>query len=82
MESTTRLAHVWYDTNGTIVAVGYIPEMTGYNIHVAPLASQDHKVLELHLSEEQLQTVHITHYVDIEKCCLVELTSSVKPASA
>lgn len=81
MESTTRLAHVWYDTNGTILAVGYIPETTGYNIQVAPLASQDHKVLEIHLPEEQLQTVHITHCVDIEECCLVELTSSAKPAS-
>jgi hypothetical protein len=79
MESTTRLAHVWYDTNGTIVAVGYVPETAGYNIQVTPLANQEHKVLETHLSEEQLHTVHVTHCVDIEKCCLAELIRSVKP---
>ena len=71
-----RRAHIWHDASGKIVAVGYAPEGKNHDIQAVPLAAQDHTVLEIDLSEHVLETVHLTHYIDVEKRCLVERTAS------
>ena len=73
-------AHVWYDPDGVIIAVGYLSEIQEGKIQAIPLTSENQTVLEVHLLEEQLLALHLTHQVDVEKHCLIERTSPSEPA--
>jgi hypothetical protein len=58
-------AFIWHNAQGKIVAVGHV--MAGAEAFIEPMAKPHHKVLRLHLPEEHLGSLHITHLVDVER---------------
>lgn len=58
-------AFIWHDAQGKIVAVGHA--IAGSEEPIQPRAQPNHKVLKLHLPEEHLPSLHLTHSVDVER---------------
>lgn len=63
-------AFIWHDPQGRIVAVGHAAP--GCTEKIEPLARPGHKVLKMHVPEEHLRTLHLTHTVDPEKSTLYQ----------
>jgi hypothetical protein len=75
----TCKVHIWSGPDGQIIAVGR-PQVEGKNQQgslegtarsVEPLAGGAQAILELDAPEEELQVLHETYYVDLEKRVLV-----------
>ena len=56
---------VWYDSRGTIMAVGHV--VPGQADKVEPLLGENQQVLKLRMGVEGLGTLHETHTVDPHK---------------
>jgi hypothetical protein len=56
-------AFVWHDLDGTIVAVGHVSP--GQNRQVEPACKPHHRVLRVRMQKEHLNTLHLTHRVDL-----------------
>jgi hypothetical protein len=65
-------AFIWHDAQGKIVAVGHA--IAGTEELIQPRAKPHHKVLKLHLPEEHLPSLHLTHSVDVERGTLCTRT--------
>jgi hypothetical protein len=56
---------VWHDFDGNITAVGHVA--AGHARKIEPLVIGNQKVLKLRRGHEQLDTLHLTHIVDVGK---------------
>jgi hypothetical protein len=71
METKTVKVHIWHDSDGAILAVGYVPEYKDQGIQIIPQSLENQLILEAEVSEELLNDLQITHSVDIKSCSLV-----------
>lgn len=79
---TTCKAHIWYNADGEILAVGHVPapvlddssEPSGYVARrsVAPVSHANQHVLEADLDTADLDRLHETHRVDVQKHALIQ----------
>jgi hypothetical protein len=68
----TVKAHIWHDSRGKILAVGYIPPGALNHLRsVVPVARKNQLVLKADVSQESLASLHSTHRVDVKKKSLV-----------
>jgi len=58
-------AFIWHDAQGNIVSVGHVIAGTGESIQ--PMSKPDHQILKLQLPEEHLQSLHLTHSVNVKR---------------
>jgi hypothetical protein len=58
-------AFIWHDAQGNIVAVGHL--IAEVEESIEPRAKPHHKILKLHMPEEHLSSLHLTHAVDVER---------------
>lgn len=58
-------AFIWHDESGRILAVGHAPP--GQLERVEPIAQAHQKVLKIRATKEELQTLHLTHVVELDK---------------
>jgi hypothetical protein len=75
-ERKPRRAHVWYNAEGTIIAVGHVPEQTEEGRHAPqrraiPLTLENQFLLEAEVPEELIRELHYTHRVDVHTRTLV-----------
>jgi hypothetical protein len=61
--STEVDAFVWYNLDGTIVAVGHVSP--GQEEHIEPTAKPHQRVLRVRAQREHLNTLHMTHRIDL-----------------
>ncbi len=61
-------AHIWYDANGQIVAIG---RPTGKH-QLRPVGGANWSVLETEVNENTIKNLPRTHQVDVDKKALVE----------
>ena len=59
--------HVWYDSAGTIVAVGRVIASSddGRIVEAVPVAGEDREVLEADVEDDLVQRLYETHRVDV-----------------
>jgi hypothetical protein len=55
---------IWYDKAGNIVAWGHVSESAPIQIKAKPLAEGDQGVITVRLSDNELRTLHESHYVE------------------
>ena len=73
-------ALIWHDAQGKIVAVGHA--IAGATESIQPLAQPHRKIVKLLLPEEHLDSLHLTHSVDVERGTLrARKESEGSPAS-
>jgi hypothetical protein len=61
-------AFVWHDFDGNITAVGHV--VAGSAKKIEPLARNNQKVFKVRMDKENLNTLHLTHAVDVERGAL------------
>ena len=59
-----RQIHIWHDSDGKIIAWGYVPEGVPERLGVIPMASPDHEIITARVSVDDLPRLHETHYVE------------------
>jgi hypothetical protein len=59
-----RTVHVWHDPAGRIVAWGHVPPGTPVPLQAVPLPGPDHAVVTVLVPDDDLPTLHETHYVE------------------
>jgi hypothetical protein len=70
-------AHIWHDSaSGQIIAVGHSP--SGAKHKSVPVAGNNQAVIEAHVDESKLKTLHATHKVDVQGKALVAATANKK----
>jgi hypothetical protein len=60
-------AFVWHDPQGNITAVG---RPTNHSKKMHPVVHGDRNVIKLSVAQEHLQTLHLTHKIDVAKGAL------------
>ena len=72
------IAHVWYDANGKILAVGRPLLPPGSRLQAVPHCAEGQFVLETEASEDLLKTMHQTHSVDVKKKVVIKAAAGGK----
>lgn len=65
-------AHIWYDLNGVIVAVGH-PLTDG---GATPVGDAEVQVLETRWEEAELETLHKAYSIDVQSKALMSISTN------